>query len=71
MTCYRFFFLFSPKPLMIFPMVMVCTTLSLPTVSQMSPIPTRPMKLPTPILENSQLAVPGSMPLDIAWSCNA
>ena len=65
-------FCFLPRPLMMFPMMMVCTTWSSPsrlvTVSQMSPIPTRPMKLPTPMLENSQLAVPGSMPFDIACS---
>ena len=58
---------------MMFPMMMVYTTLSSPsrllTVSQMSPMPTRPMKLPTPMLENSKLAVPGSMPFDIACSC--
>ena len=57
---------------MMFPMMMVNTTLSSPyclvTESQIRPIPTLPMKLPTPILENSQLASRGSMPLDIACS---
>ena len=47
----------------------LCSPVLAVTASQISPKESLPAKLPRPMLENSQLAAPGAMPLLMACSC--
>ena len=48
----------------------LCSPVLAVTASQISPKESLPAKLPRPMLENSQLAAPGAMPLLMACSCS-